>query len=161
MTVCVRRTEQSAHLGILTESQVLLVDFVASDNLINVKNRIGVLEPVYCTAIGKAIAAGLPDAERKELLDGIALVKHTPRTIVSRATLDRRIAEARRLRYAVDDGEFNALLACVAVPLRAPEGLPPMSLGVSMIRPVVLEDDTLVERIISRQGKELIRTHCS
>ncbi len=143
----VRRTEQSAHLGILVEDQALLIDFVPSDNVISVKNRIGVLEPVYCTAIGKAIASRLPREERDRMIDSIDLVRHTPRTIVDRATLHRHLEEIAREGVAVDDGEFNELLACVAVPLNAPNGLPAASIGVSMIRPVIAEDDTIIDRV--------------
>ena len=57
----VEQTQHSAHLGVLVHEQVLLADFVPSDSLVSVKNRIGVLEPLYCTAIGKAVLTLLPD----------------------------------------------------------------------------------------------------
>lgn len=143
----VRRTEQSAHLGILVEDQALLVDFVPSDNLVSVKNRIGVLEPVYCTAIGKAIISQLARPERDRMIDGLELAAHTPRTITDRAKLDRNLDRTAKQGFAIDDGEFNEILACVAVPLSVPAGLPSASIGVSMIRPVIAEDATILERV--------------
>jgi len=140
----VRRTEQSAHLGMLVDDQVLLIDFVPSDSLISVNNRIGVLEPVYCTAIGKAIASQLPVEERDALIDRLDLVRHSPRTITDPKALRTQLAKVARDGFAVDDGEFNELLACVAVPLRLPEARSALSIGVSMIRPVIADDDKIV-----------------
>jgi len=143
----VRRTEQSAHLGILVDDQALLVDFVPSDNLVSVKNRIGVLEPVYCTAIGKAIISQLPRDERDRMIDSLDLAAHTPRTVTDRGKLDRNLDQTAKRGFAIDDGEYNEILACVAVPLTVPPGLPAASIGVSMIRPVIAADATILERV--------------
>ncbi|MBZ0230501.1 MAG: IclR family transcriptional regulator [Bauldia sp.] len=140
----VRRTEQSAHLGMLVDAQVLLIDFVPSENVISVKNRVGVLEPVYCTAIGKAIASQFPREERDRLIDGLDLVRYSPRTITDREAAKSHLAEVAKNGFAVDDGEFNELLACVAVPLRAPGASPALSIGVSLIRPVIADDHKIV-----------------
>ena len=143
----VRRTEQSAHLGMLVDDQVLLVDFVPSDSLISVNNRIGVLEPVYCTAIGKAIASTMPATERDALIATRNLVRHSPPTIVYAKALRTHLIKEARHGFAVDDGEFNELLVCVAVPLDLPDVQPALSIGVSMIRPVVVNDGEIVGRV--------------
>ena len=140
----VRRTEQSAHLGMLVDDQILLVDFAPSENVISVKNRIGVLEPVYCTAIGKAIASQLPADERARMIERFDLVRYTPRTIIDRERIASHLAEVAKNGFAVDDGEFNDLLACVAVPLKAPGASSALSIGVSMIRPVIADDHQIV-----------------
>lgn len=150
----VRRTEQSAHLGILVDDQALLVDFAPSDNVISVKNRVGVLEPVFCTAIGKAILSQLSRRERERIIDAIELVPYTPRTITNRDALHQHLDDVAAKGFAVDDGEFNELLACVAVPLKAPGGFPALSMGVSMIRPIVAEDHKIIDRV-ARQLKQV------
>lgn len=142
-----KQTGQSAHLGMLVDDQVLLVDFVPSENLISVNNRVGVLEPIYCTAIGKSIAMSAAPEALDSLLDGVNLVPHTGRTITDRGKLKRHLVESAKRGYAIDDGEFNELLACVAVPLKGPVALPPLSMGVSMLRPVVAGDRAMIERV--------------
>ncbi|MCA0450036.1 MAG: IclR family transcriptional regulator [Proteobacteria bacterium] len=142
-----KRTDQSAHLGALIEDRVLLVDYVPSENLISVKNRVGVSEPLHCTAIGKSILMDMPAATRAKLLGKDALERFTERTILDRADLDRHLDAAAGSGYAFDNGEFNELLACVAVPLKTPRGLPPLAIGVSMLRPVVGGDPGAVARV--------------
>lgn len=142
-----KETGQSAHLGMLVDDQVLLVDFVPSDNLISVNNRVGVLEPIYCTAIGKSIAMSAAPDVLDGLLRGIDIVSHTERTITDRGKLKRHLVESAKRGYAFDDGEFNELLACVAVPLKGPAALPPLSMGVSMLRPVVAGNRKMVESV--------------
>lgn len=133
-----KRTNQSAHLGMLIDDNVLLIDYVASENLISIRNRIGVSEPVYCTAIGKSILMSMPKHERTALLDRIEIRDFTDRTITSRAELERHLEAAAAAGFAYDDGEFNDLLACVAVPLRSsPDSSPSLAIGVSMLRPAL------------------------
>jgi DNA-binding IclR family transcriptional regulator len=152
----VRRTQQSAHLGILIDDEVLLVDFVPSESVVSVRNRIGVLEPLHCTAIGKAVLASLPDQEREVMIRGLTLVAHTPRTITDRASLRRHIAEVRAKGVAMDDGEFNELLACVAVHVATPEGMPTLSIGVSMLRPVIAGNVRILPSV-ARELKAVVR----
>jgi IclR family acetate operon transcriptional repressor len=142
-----KQTGQSAHLGMLVDDAVLLVDFVPSENLISVNNRVGVLEPLYCTAIGKSIAMSAAPEALEGLLDAIEIVRHTDRTITDRSKLKRHLVESAKRGYAFDDGEFNELLACVAVPLKGPAALPPLSMGVSMLRPVVASNRGMVESV--------------
>ncbi len=67
---------------------------------------VGANVPVYCTALGKVLLASVSEAERRELLAGLHLVPHGPRTILDR---DQLVAELERisLREAViSDEEF-------------------------------------------------------
>ena len=51
----VDRTGECAHLGVLTQNQVLYVDQVESLATLRVNTRIGTLAPLHCTALGKAL----------------------------------------------------------------------------------------------------------
>ena len=117
---------------------MLLIDYVASENLISIKNRIGVSEPVYCTAIGKSILMAMPQEERASLLNRVEFIRFTERTITERDALERHLDAAAAAGFAYDDGEFNDLLACVAVPVRSSaDRLPSLAIGVSMLRPAL------------------------
>ena len=133
-----------------------LFNFVPSESVVSVRNRIGVLEPLYCTAIGKAILASLPDEDRGALLDTVDLVPRTPRTISDRDMLRRHIAAVRADGVAVDDGEFNELLVCVAACVVTPEGMPRLSIGVSALRPVVVADARILPAV-TRELKAIAR----
>jgi DNA-binding IclR family transcriptional regulator len=153
-------TGQSAHLGILSHDSALLVDFVAADSVVQVKNRIGVLEPLYCTAVGKAILAFLPERDRKALLDQIALIRHTPTTITDRPALERQLAQIRADGVAVDRAEFSDLLYCVAVPVRGSDGMPLCSVGVSVVAAFFANDPAgikLLKNAVRRAGAAIER----
>lgn len=140
-------TGQSAHLAILSHDKVLLVDYVAADSVVQIKNRIGVLEPLYCTAVGKAILAFLPERDRDALLDGMELVRHTPTTITEQPALRRELAQIGTEGIAVDRGEFSDLLYCVAVPVRGSDGIPLCSVGVSVVAALFAHDAAAMTRL--------------
>ena len=59
------------------------------------------------------------------------LKPHTPKSIVEVAALRREIEEVRRAGMAYDDGEFDAELRCVAVPVRDFTGQVIGAIGIS------------------------------
>lgn len=126
-------TRQSAHLAVLSHDKVLLVDFVPADSVVQIKNRVGVLEPLHCTAVGKALLAFLPERERTAMLNDLRLDRYTSTTVTERKALERHLAQLRADGVAVDRAEFNELLYCVAVPVRGDDGTPLCSIGVSVV----------------------------
>ncbi len=72
-------------------------------------------DPIYCTALGKAIAAQLPEEQVAELLDQIDLKPRTGHTITSSEGFLAELDAVRRQGYAVDDGENEEDGRCVAV----------------------------------------------
>ncbi len=65
---------------------------------------VGANVPLYCTALGKVLLASVSEAERRELLAGLSLIPHGPRSILDR---DQLVAELERisLREAVVSDE--------------------------------------------------------
>ncbi len=81
--------------------------------------------------MGKAILAMLPEDERDDLLDRIALISHTEATIVEREAL---LADLRRTQvrgYAIDDREGSLDVRCVGAPVYDHSGRPFAALSVS------------------------------
>ena len=72
----------------------------------------------HCTALGKIMLAALPPDQLEQFLLRSDLKAHTPKSITSVEMLRREIAEVRRTGLAIDDGEFDAELRCVALPVR-------------------------------------------
>lgn len=129
-----RETGESGHTAVLSGDQALLIDYVPAPTMVTVKNRVGVHEPLYCTAVGKAILAFLPDAERERLSERLEVVRYTARTIDSREALRKELARVRNEGVAVDHAEYNELLMCIGAPLLGREGRLFGSMGISMIR---------------------------
>jgi len=73
--------------------------------------------PMYCTAVGKAILARLPDEEREKILRGFTYKPFTDNTIVTEADLRQELLRVQWDGYAVDREELEYGLICVAVPV--------------------------------------------
>jgi len=105
------------HLAALMEHSIVYVDKVEDPTGVRMYSRIGNAVLPYCSGIGKAILAELDEGERDAVLKDATWQKYTDTTLTSRGALDRQLAEIKEQGWAVDDGEFEAFINCVAVPI--------------------------------------------
>lgn len=105
------RTGECAHLAVPAQGKALYIDQVASPATLRVNAEVGTMNPLHCTALGKALLA-FGDVEIPRTLE-----RFTPRTIKSKRALQEHLAEIRRGGYAVDDEEFDLGVRCIAVPV--------------------------------------------
>lgn len=84
---------------------------------VRVVQDVGGDRPIYCTAVGKAIAAWLPPAEVKAALARSPMEKLTPKTITSRAAFEAELRRIRAAGHAIDDEEQYLGLRCIAMPV--------------------------------------------
>ena len=94
-------------------------------------DRVGVVRPAHCTALGKIMLAALAPDQFERYLQRAELKAHTPKSIISAERLAREIAEVRRAGLAIDDGEFDAEVRCVALPVRDFSGQVIGAIGIS------------------------------
>jgi len=94
-------------------------------------DRVGVVRPAHCTALGKIILASLSDDQFKRFLDRVELTPSTAKSITDAATLRREVTEVRRSGVAYDEGEFNIEVRCIAVPVKDFTGQSAGALGIS------------------------------
>jgi DNA-binding IclR family transcriptional regulator len=94
-------------------------------------DRVGVVRPAHCTALGKIILASLRPDQLKRFLERVDMKPSTEKSITDVAVLLREIAEIRRTGIAFDDGEFNPEVRCVAVPVTDFTGQVIGALGIS------------------------------
>jgi len=73
--------------------------------------------PMYCTAVGKAIAAWLPWPEVKAALARTRMERLTPKTITTPSGFETELGRIRAAGYALDDEEQYAGLRCIAMPV--------------------------------------------
>jgi IclR family acetate operon transcriptional repressor len=70
---------------------------------------------LHSTGVGKALLAQKPDDEVGAILKRTGMARRTPRTITSAARLLAELKTIRARGYAVDDGEQELGVRCVAV----------------------------------------------
>jgi IclR family acetate operon transcriptional repressor len=89
---------------------------------VRVVQDVGSTRQLYCTAVGKVLAAWLPPSEVRAALAKTRMERLTPRTITTRAAFDAELKRVRAAGYAVDDEEQYLGLRCVAMPVSCYSG---------------------------------------
>ncbi|WP_236706297.1 IclR family transcriptional regulator [Frankia sp. ACN1ag] len=105
--------------------------------------EVGRRVPLHCTGVGKALLSTLGDDEARAILRHSTLSTHTATTIVEVDALLDELAGIRARGYALDEGEMEVGVRCVAMPVSVP-GMSPMALSVS--GPAVRMNDDLAGR---------------
>ncbi len=108
-------TGETANLGVLDGNAVRYVDVAESHRTVRMSSPSGSRDPLYCTALGKAIAALLPEEQVRELLEQVELTPRTASTITSVDDYLHQLTLVQQQGFAVDDGENEADGRCVAV----------------------------------------------
>lgn len=110
-------TQETVHLAILSDDAVVYVDKVECSYPVRLHSAIGKRGPVHCTAVGKVMAAFLDPAEQRRLAERLALERHTPTTLTTRAALAAEFARIRAAGLAFDREEHVTGIHCVAAPV--------------------------------------------
>src|SRR5690606_3592173 len=111
-----RRFQRTVHLAVFEAD---MVTYLAKED--GGRNSVLTIEgtqlEAYCSGLGKVLLAYLPEPERERYLADGPFVRLTPNTIIEPDELRRELAHIRTRGYAIDDGEVQPNLRCVAVPL--------------------------------------------
>lgn len=111
-------TRETVNLGQLQGSSCLYLLSIPTDKSIGMIARpYGATDPVYSTALGKAMLAFLPPAHVSALLRGVQFVPRTPHTVANRKALWAALDTTRARGYAVDDRENDEEVRCVGAPV--------------------------------------------
>jgi DNA-binding IclR family transcriptional regulator len=114
----VDRCHETVNLAILDRYDVVYIDQIESQNMIKIFARVGSRGPSYCTGAGKALLAQLSERELERFMQHKApLPRYTPATICDPSGLREELAQIRKSGYALDRGELEEGVRCVAAPL--------------------------------------------
>jgi IclR family transcriptional regulator, KDG regulon repressor len=126
-----RQTGESSHFAVRMGDAVVVIARTSGPGAFQLTDRVGVVRPAHCTALGKVILASLRDDQLKRFLERAELRPSTKNSITEVAALLREIAEVRRTGIAFDEGEFNIEVRCIAVPARDFTGRTVGAIGIS------------------------------
>lgn len=127
----VNRTKETAHLSVLFQSQAVFIDQEKSPEIVSVSTKIGMSEPLHCSALGKALVSFLPAIEQERILNTLGLEAYTPKTITSLDALRHELRKISEKGYAIDDEEINTGVRCIASPIFNHRGEVVASVGIS------------------------------
>lgn len=126
-----RATGECSHFAIRSGDSIVVLAKTAGSGMFQMADRVGVVRPAHCTALGKVLIAALTPEQRERYVASHELRRFTPKTIVERDRLLREFEEVRRTGIGFDDGEFDAEARCVAVAVRDFTGQVAGAIGLS------------------------------
>lgn len=145
------QTGQTVHLGYFENPTVLYVDKYAGRAPVQMYSQIGMPAPLHCTAMGKVVAAHLPEKERIALAEGLDYPVSTERTITNAEDYLRELETVRQQGYALNLGEHEAVVSAVAVPVKQPDGRVQYAVDLAVPNVVVSEDElrTYIPKVLA------------
>jgi IclR family acetate operon transcriptional repressor len=136
---------ESANMALLEGSQVVYVAQAPGRHSMRMFTEVGRRVSVHCTAVGKALLAGMPAARVREILRQTEMVAHTENTITDPAAYEQELDRVRAAGYAVDEGEQEIGVRCVAVALDGP-----LRAALSISGPTTRMTDELIDAAVPR-----------
>jgi DNA-binding IclR family transcriptional regulator len=109
--------DETVDLAVLNRNRVFFIDQVAAPHRLQALSAVGVSLPAHCTAIGKALLAGLTDEQVERLLPE-RLPAETANTITDRAELLADLARVRASGVAYDREELTIGISAVGAAIR-------------------------------------------
>jgi DNA-binding IclR family transcriptional regulator len=96
---------------------VVVIARTSGPGAFQLTDRVGAVRPAHSTALGKIILAALRPDQLDRFLERIELKPSTKKSITDPGALLREIKAIRQSGVALDDGEFNPEVRCLAVPV--------------------------------------------
>lgn len=144
-------TNETVHLAVLHENQVVYVYNLESEQTIRARSYLGVPKSAYCAAEGLAILAFQPEEVIKAVI-AEGLVKRTPNTKTRPEQLMATLKEVRNAGFAIEDEEYEIGVRCVAAPVWDSNNNVVAAIGVAA--PV----QRMTKRMMSDIAPEVMRT---
>jgi IclR family acetate operon transcriptional repressor len=137
-------TGESANLAVLTQGRAEYVAQAPGRHTMRTFTEVGNRVALHCTGVGKALLAAVPPAQASRLIGTAPLAAQTAGTITDPAALHAEIELTRARGYALDEGEMEIGVRCVAVGM---PGTAPMAVSVS--GPAARMTDDLIMTAVS------------
>jgi IclR family KDG regulon transcriptional repressor len=122
---------ETAHLALLDRTEVLYIDRTEAQRSLTMGSKLGARNPVYCTALGKAILANLPEVEIDQILAACRFEARTKNTITNVLALKQELKTTIERGYAVDNEEIEDGVRCIAAPVLNANGRAIAAMSVS------------------------------
>lgn len=142
--------QETANLAVLDGDLVAYVAQVPSRHRMRMFTEVGRRVLPHASGVGKAMLATLPDRRVREILARTGQPEYTPTTLTTAEALLADLRETRRRGFAIDDGEQEVGVRCIAVAV--PGASPPAALSIS--GPAARMTDAIVARAVEELTQE-------
>jgi DNA-binding IclR family transcriptional regulator len=110
-------TGETVVLGVRDAAEMVIIEVVETKYSLVPRGWVGGRVPVYCSALGKAVLANLPQAEVIRLLDAITLTPYTQNTITNRIDFLADLKKTRERGWSLNAEEFTPGVVSVGAPI--------------------------------------------
>ena len=108
---------ETANMAMLDGDRVVYAAQVPSRHSMRMFTEVGRRVHLHCTGVGKVLLSQLPPATARELLVRGGMPARTPLTVTDPDELMAQLPQIAAQGYALDDGEQEIGVRCVAVPV--------------------------------------------
>ena len=145
---------KTVFFGVRSDDEIVYLCKFEPENPIITTATVGTKNPLYCTSLGKAILAFTEESFRDEIIDKIAFVKKTERTLTTKAALKKELEQIAKRGYALDAREAEEHMECVGAPVFDRDGNVFGAISVSSLyKPT--EDYEALGRAVREKAKEV------
>lgn len=110
-------TGETVNLGVLRQQGIVYLRVLESTHALRRVATPDEVDPFYCTALGRAIVAYLPEPQRERLLRTASLEPRTEHTIIEADALREQFAQVRENGYALEMDQTDLGVTCIGAPL--------------------------------------------
>ncbi|MEC1417826.1 IclR family transcriptional regulator [Bacillus haynesii] len=146
--------QETVFMAVLSDDQLVYIAKIDNNRSIRTTAQPGSRKPLYCTGLGKAFLAFMPEDKREGLLDRMEFIRFTGHTITVREELEKQLQTFLEQGYAVDNEENEEGLFCLAAPVYGPDGV--MKAAISTAGPkerMLTRKAVIVEQLLHTAGK--------
>ncbi len=141
------KTNEVIYLAVPSDTEVMYLDAFSPKNKQTTRRMQGIKAPMYCTGIGKAMLAYLPEQTLHAVLAG-ERTKFTDQTLVEREELLQDLKQIRSRGYAIDRMEHEFGIKCIGMPIMNRRG--EVIAGVSISGPSLRFDDQTIPTLANQ-----------
>lgn len=148
-------TNERVYLAIPNGDEVTYLEAMYPAESVNLMRTImGENAKMYCTGIGKAMLANLPE-ETIEKYISRELISFTEKTIIDKEKLKAELKITKQRGYAIDDMEHEYGIKCVAMPILNKQG--DVEAGISISGPSLRFEADRIEALAEMLKKTVQR----
>lgn len=113
-----RSTGEGTSLAVLRDGVVTVIAKREPEGPVRVVQEVGATRPIYCTAVGKVLAAWLPEQELDGVISRTDFDQKTAKTLTSPIAFRQELARIRATGFGMDNEEHIEGIRCIATPVR-------------------------------------------
>jgi IclR family acetate operon transcriptional repressor len=118
----VKISEETANLTVIEGNRAVYVAQAQSKRMVRMFTKLGNRVPLHCTGCGKVLLAYQPKGVIASIMAEEGLPRYTEATITDPGQFQQELELIRQQGYAVDNGEQEEGVRCLAAPVYGPQG---------------------------------------